>query len=44
MTKTITTIVAHRLASISLQVIMLLDRTVVGSFVWNFEFSLLGFV
>jgi hypothetical protein len=44
MTKTFAAIVQHRFANLGLPVMMPVGSTVDGSFVWNFEFGLLGFV
>jgi hypothetical protein len=44
MTKTFTTFDSHRFANPDLLVMIPLGTIVDGSFVWNFEFGLLGFV
>jgi len=44
MTKTFTAVISHRFVNPALQVMIQLDTTVEGLFVWNFEFGSLGFV
>ena len=44
MTKTLTAVDSYRIANPGLPETVLLSKTVDGSFVWNFEFGLLGFV
>jgi len=44
MTKTLTVVDSYRIANPSLPEAMPFGTTVEGSFVWNFEFGLLGFV
>jgi hypothetical protein len=44
MTKTITTVDSHNFANPGLPVMIPLSALVNGSYVWNFEFGLLGFV
>ena len=44
MTKTFTAVVSHGFANPTLSVMIPLAATVDESFVWNFEFGLLGFV
>ena len=44
MTKTLPTVLSHRVASPDLPVMMPLSLTVDGPIVWNFEFGSLGFV
>jgi hypothetical protein len=44
MTKTNASVESNRFANPSLQLMMLLDINVEGSFVWDFEFGSLGFI